>query len=691
MNPAAGVPLHFTVEAFGLGVAGVALAWAALSRRWTSAAGAAAIALAQISYAGQFFAPDDPGATVAGALRLGGLLLIAAGAWRDGDNALLATGAVLVAGGTIWRLAASAGPTSLSGGARALTAIGFVLLAVWAWRRASASVRSRIVAAFIGVLGAAVIVMGGAAARVSATNAIETAQSRLENAARAEQQTVNQRISDLLNRAALGSAVVTQLGPTTETITALRRQAFPDADLLWFVSEPRFDVVGSPPKDAPGLAGVIPSAPVGAARSGRAASGVVAGQNLEDDDSLAPASDTSVVVAAQPVFRAGGGRRRQDVIGMLVAGFMLQRRDLVSIAQRAGQDVRAGILAPRPIVRSERGLPDLSVRFGQTPFSISRMEVDGEERLVVVAGIQVSEAPPAALAFVQRVSDAAGVSTAFPRALVGGVLVAALLAVVLALWLAARITRPILSLADEAERVKTDFLSTVSHELRTPLTPIRGYADLLRRGRVPRRRAEVYIDEIDEAARRLERIVTLLVEVAAMEAGRYRAEIEPLGPGDLLSAVAARWRGQSPRHRFVVRVPKSLPKVGADERALATVVDELIDNAVKFSPKGGKVELRARRTSAGVEFAVADEGIGLEPDALERLTAAFVQAEPGETRRFGGIGLGLTFAAGVLAAHGSRLDVEATKDGATFSFVLSPIGMVSRMSGRGRQDGDVTT
>jgi signal transduction histidine kinase len=150
-----------------------------------------------------------------------------------------------------------------------------------------------------------------------------------------------------------------------------------------------------------------------------------------------------------------------------------------------------------------------------------------------------------------------------------------------------------------------------------------------------------------------------------------------------LSEAAGRWGPKSRSHSFTARVAKSIPRVQADKRAISAVLDELIDNAVKFSPDGGTIELAARRTSDGVELAVTDEGIGLEADTLDRLSAAFVQAEPGETRRFGGLGLGLTFAAGVLAAHGTHLDVARTKDGgAAFSFTLPSVGMVSRTTGR---------
>jgi len=378
------------------------------------------------------------------------------------------------------------------------------------------------------------------------------------------------------------------------------------------------------------------------------------------------------------VFRSAVQRSAADVVGVLAVGEGLSVQELSADSSRATPGVSADL-------RTVGGFT------AQTPVRGGRTRVDGVDRIVAVAPLELSEPPPIEIVLSAAVSAATETATAFPRALVGGVLVAAMLAVVLALWLSSRIARPILQLADEAERVKTDFLSTISHELRTPLTPIRGYADLLRRGRVPRRRQEVYLDEIDDAARRLERIVTLLVEVAAIEAGRFTLETQPVAAAEVLTSVAERWRLRSPRHTFTVRAPKSLPGAIADERAITRVIDELVDNAVKFSPTGGPIELRARRTSGGVEIAVSDEGIGLEPAALEQLTAAFVQADPGETRRFGGLGLGLTFAAGVVAVHGGRLDVHGEKDGGTtFSFTLPAVGMVTPMSGRDRRDDSVT-
>jgi signal transduction histidine kinase len=388
-------------------------------------------------------------------------------------------------------------------------------------------------------------------------------------------------------------------------------------------------------------------------------------------------------VAAVPVFRPGGAHTAGNALGAFVVGVRVKRSDLADVARSAGDQVAASLVSPNAtIVATDHSFVSHSLLANRS-FAEGETKLGGTTYLVSMVRLSFSEPPTVALALSLPVSAAVDVSTAFPRALVGGVLVAALLAVVIALWLASRITRPILSLADEAERVKSDFLATVSHELRTPLTPIRGYADLLRRGRVPRRRAEVYLDEIDEAARRLERIVSLLVEVAAMEAGRFSPNTQAVVPAELLEQAAARWRGRSRLHKLVVQVPKSLPRVAADLVSIARVLDELIDNAFKFSPEGGTVELRARRAGDAVEFAVADEGIGIDSEALDRLSQAFVQADPGKTRRFGGLGLGLTFANGVLAAHDGRVSVRATKDGgATFTFELPTIGMVSRMPDR---------
>jgi signal transduction histidine kinase len=235
-----------------------------------------------------------------------------------------------------------------------------------------------------------------------------------------------------------------------------------------------------------------------------------------------------------------------------------------------------------------------------------------------------------------------------------------------------------LQLADDAERVKTDFLASVSHELRTPLTPIRGYTEILRSRAVPARDASGYLDEIGLAAQRLERVVALLVDVASIEAGRFRVILEDVPPTDLLTETVARWRERSGR-RIEVRAPRALPDVLADAAAISRVFDELIDNAFKFAPDG-EVEIRARRVGNSVEMSVRDNGPGIDPERLKAVREAFTQEESGDTRRFGGLGLGLTFIEGVLEAHGAELDITTTPGGGTTcTFALQATGSVGRM------------
>jgi PAS domain S-box-containing protein len=237
----------------------------------------------------------------------------------------------------------------------------------------------------------------------------------------------------------------------------------------------------------------------------------------------------------------------------------------------------------------------------------------------------------------------------------------------------------------EIERAKTEFLSNISHELRTPLTPIKGYAEMLRRDQqmppsrqlsTDKRRA--FLDGILESSERLERTVDILVNFAAMEAGRLVLRTEPVDSATLVHEVCERWRSRSDRHRVEEEV-SGRPRVLADRRLLERSIDELIDNAVKFSPEGGVVTVRTELIGAGdgraVQISVSDEGIGIAPSDFDRIFSDFAQIDGSATRRYGGLGLGLPFVQRVVAAHGGTL--RATSEpgrGSTFTMELPVTG-----------------
>jgi signal transduction histidine kinase len=236
----------------------------------------------------------------------------------------------------------------------------------------------------------------------------------------------------------------------------------------------------------------------------------------------------------------------------------------------------------------------------------------------------------------------------------------------------------------EVEQMKTEFLSRVGHELRTPLTGIMGYADILLRRDVPQERARQWHDEILQAGRRLLRIVEMLEFFASSGAGRVLLRPEPLDTRALVNGLTSSWTGRLPENITMGRrVARDTPFVVADRRWLTMAIDELIDNAVKFSPDGGRILVAAApaptpgaartngRATVGVEISVTDRGVGMTAGEHATVFSDFVQADGSDTRRFGGLGLGLAVVRRVVEGHGGEVTCRsALGRGTTFTIRL---------------------
>jgi PAS domain S-box-containing protein len=230
----------------------------------------------------------------------------------------------------------------------------------------------------------------------------------------------------------------------------------------------------------------------------------------------------------------------------------------------------------------------------------------------------------------------------------------------------------------EIERMKTEFLSNISHELRTPLTPIKGYAEILGRKPVSREKQLQFVGGILESTSRLERIVELLVDFAAMEAGRMAPRSSQVDMATLLNDLSDRWKKRAPNHRLQTELPPALPVIVGDERLLRRSLEEVLDNAIKFSPRGGTITLSAKTVpSNGVseplrlEVTITDEGIGINPDDLPQIFSDFRQLDGSETRTYGGLGLGLAFVRRIAQAHDGDVRVESVPDeGTSFTIQL---------------------
>ncbi|HVM19010.1 MAG TPA: ATP-binding protein [Egibacteraceae bacterium] len=227
----------------------------------------------------------------------------------------------------------------------------------------------------------------------------------------------------------------------------------------------------------------------------------------------------------------------------------------------------------------------------------------------------------------------------------------------------------------EVERMKTEFLSNVSHELRTPLTPIKGYAEVLARRDVGPERTRRFADQILDSTSRLERIVATIVDFAALDSGRLELRPEAVDIHRLIDQMLVEWRAAYPEREFRRRLAKDLPAAHVDASMLRRCLEELVANAVKFSPDGGPISVHASEVvedrRAFVRLSVRDRGVGIEPDLAARIFSDFYQADASETRQYGGLGLGLALVRRIMEGMGGRIHLDSRPEqGSTFHLLL---------------------
>lgn len=212
------------------------------------------------------------------------------------------------------------------------------------------------------------------------------------------------------------------------------------------------------------------------------------------------------------------------------------------------------------------------------------------------------------------------------------------------------------------ERVRRDFVANVSHEFKTPLTAIQGFAETLLGGALDDpENHERFLGIILEHARRLTRLTDDLLKLSQIEADRMELEIQPLRPEQLVESCleTTRLRAAPKNITLAAELPPGLPNVAGDPRRLNEVLQNLLDNAVQYTPPGGRITLRVEQAVKTVVFTVADTGIGIpEADQL-RIFERFYRVDAARSREVGGTGLGLAIARHLVEAHGGRIWVES--------------------------------
>ncbi len=226
--------------------------------------------------------------------------------------------------------------------------------------------------------------------------------------------------------------------------------------------------------------------------------------------------------------------------------------------------------------------------------------------------------------------------------------------------------------AQQANRMKDEFLAVLSHELRTPLNAIVGYANLLRGGLLGGQRADDAIVTLERNAKWLAQIVDDVLDVSRIVTGKLALDVQPVELPLIVENAIATVRPAADAKG--VRVQTALdPRVGpvsGDPNRLQQVAWNLVSNAVKFTPRGGRVQVRLERVNSHVELSVSDTGIGIAPDFLPFVFERFRQADSSATRAAGGLGLGLAIVRHITEMHGGTVEAASAGQGQGATFTV---------------------
>jgi PAS domain S-box-containing protein len=235
--------------------------------------------------------------------------------------------------------------------------------------------------------------------------------------------------------------------------------------------------------------------------------------------------------------------------------------------------------------------------------------------------------------------------------------------------------------AERANRLKDEFLATISHELRNPLNAILGWAHMLRLGKLTPPNIERAVETIYRNAKSQAQLVSDLLDVSRIISGKLRLDVRQI---DLISIVNAaidsiRPAAEAKSIRLQTMFDPAAGPISGDADRLQQIVWNLLTNAVKFTQKGGRIQIKVHRIDSHVEIVVSDSGVGISKEFLPYVFDRFRQADASITRTQGGLGLGLSIVHQLVDLHGGNVSVHSDGEGkgATFTISLPFVGVIS--------------
>jgi signal transduction histidine kinase len=224
---------------------------------------------------------------------------------------------------------------------------------------------------------------------------------------------------------------------------------------------------------------------------------------------------------------------------------------------------------------------------------------------------------------------------------------------------------------ERLNKMKSEFVSMVSHEFRTALVGIQGFSEMIRDEELQIPDIKGLAGDINNDAMRLNRMISEMLDLDRMEAGKIHLELKPVDLNAILEDAIERAQVGAERHHLVADLDLALPIASGDSDRLIQVVSNLLSNAIKYSPEGGEIRVMSRGHDGAVEVSVEDHGLGIPVEFIDRIFGRYERFESNRTAKVTGTGLGLAISRQIVELHGGRIWVEsAMGKGSMFHFSI---------------------